>query len=63
MQSNGKGYTWVTEDGKVDDGLDYLRTHSKGEKDLNICNEFDNYMRGLFAVEPSLGKFGANLKC
>ena len=25
------------------------------EKDVNICNEFDNYMRELFEVEPPLG--------
>ena len=62
MQSNGKGHTWVTEDGKVDDELDCLRTPNKGEKDVNIGNEFDIYMRELFEVEPSLGMFGANLK-
>ena len=29
---------------------------------MNICNEFDNYMRELFEVEPLLGNFGAILK-
>ena len=48
------GHTWVTEGGKVDDGLDCLRTPHKGEKDVNICHEFDNYMRKLFEVEPPL---------
>ena len=30
--------------------------------DVNICNEFDNFMRELFEVEPPLGKFDSNLE-
>ena len=56
MQRNRKGHTWVAKDGKIDDELDCLRTPNKGEKDVNIGNEFDNYMRELFEVEPPLGK-------
>ena len=27
------------------------------ESDLDICNEFDNFVREMFEVEPPLGKF------
>ena len=29
---------------------------------VNICNEFDKYMRELFEVEPPLGKFDSILE-
>ena len=54
-------YTWSIggnfkrqEDMDEDDSS--RRGPEKVEKDVNICNEFDNYMRELFEVEPPLGK-------
>lgn len=41
------------EDGDDDDMI--RRGQDKGERDTNICNEFDNFMHELFEVEPPLG--------
>jgi hypothetical protein len=56
-------YTWSLggnfhrqEDMDEDDNVNRRGT-DKVEKDINICNEFDNFMRELFEVEPPLGKF------
>ena len=43
------------EDGDDDDMI--RRGQDKGERDTNICNEFDNFMHELFEVEPPLGNF------
>ena len=40
----------------IDEDDSSRRGPEKGEKDINICNEFDNFMRELFEVEPPLGK-------
>ena len=54
-------YTWSIggnfhrqEDVDEDDNVN-RRGQDKVEKDINICNEFDNFMRELFEVEPPLG--------
>lgn len=41
------------EDGDDDDMI--RRGQDRGERDANICNEFDNFMHELFEVEPPLG--------
>ena len=40
----------------IDEDDSSRRGPEKGEKDVNICNEFDNFMRELFEVEPPLGE-------
>lgn len=54
-------YTWSLggnfhrqEDVDEDDNVNRRGT-DKVERDINICNEFDNFMRELFEVEPPLG--------
>lgn len=39
-----------------EDDMGSRRGQEKAEKELNICNEFDNFMREMFEVEPPLGK-------
>lgn len=48
------------EDGDDDDMI--RRGQDKGERDTNICNEFDNFMHELFEVEPPLGN-ETNMLC
>ncbi|XP_071080158.1 dynein axonemal heavy chain 6-like [Haliotis cracherodii] len=42
------------EDSDEDDTVN-RRGSDKVDKDINICNEFDNFMRELFEIEPPLG--------
>lgn len=56
-------YTWSVggnfsrQEDMDEDDMGSRRGQDKGEKELNICNEFDNFMRELFEVEPPLGKY------
>lgn len=55
-------YTWSIggnfkrQEDMDEDDMGSRRGQEKVEKELNICNEFDNFMREMFEVEPPLGK-------
>lgn len=44
------------EDMDEDDSLSRRGTDRNEKREINICNEFDNFMHELFEVEPPLGK-------
>ncbi|KAL4237693.1 Dynein heavy chain 14 [Mactra antiquata] len=54
-------YTWSVggnfkrQEDMDEDDMGSRRGQDKVEKELNICNEFDNFMREMFEVEPPLG--------
>ncbi|XP_053375273.1 dynein axonemal heavy chain 6-like isoform X4 [Mercenaria mercenaria] len=54
-------YTWSVggnfrrQEDMDEDDMGSRRGQEKAEKELNICNEFDNFMREMFEVEPPLG--------
>ena len=54
-------YTWSLggnykrQEDMDEDDMGSRRGQEKAEKELNICNEFDNFMRELFEVEPPMG--------
>ena len=56
-------YTWSVggnfrrQEDMDEDDMGSRRGQEKAEKELNICNEFDNFMREMFEVEPPLGKY------
>lgn len=56
-------YTWSVggnfkrQEDMDEDDMGSRRGQEKAEKELNICNEFDNFMREIFEVEPPLGMY------
>lgn len=44
------------EDGDEDEVL-YRHNADGHEKNIDICHEFDNFVREIFEVEPPLGEF------
>lgn len=49
------------EDADEDESVN-RRGGDRQEVDVDICNEFDNFVREMFEVEPPVGEFGCLLE-